>query len=108
VAGRLRAAPLQRDAAGLARAARLPLPKAPADEGAAAAPAGAAPPLGLTEREVEVLALIAEGKSNREIGQQLYMSPKTASVHVTHILQKLGVRTRVQAAAIAARHGLPS
>jgi DNA-binding NarL/FixJ family response regulator len=102
---RLRAAPLRAEAEDLGRVARLPLPPAPAV--AAAAPADVGSPLGLTAREVEVLALVAEGKSNREIGQQLYMSPKTASVHVTHILQKLGVRTRVQAAAVAVRHGLP-
>ncbi|MGW1347504.1 LuxR C-terminal-related transcriptional regulator [Kribbella sp. NPDC002412] len=60
----------------------------------------------LTERELQVLALVAAGRTNREIGAALYMSPKTASVHVTHILDKLGVRTRVQAAAEAIRLGL--
>ena len=53
----------------------------------------------LTDRERQVLALLADGRTNREIGAALYMSPKTASVHVTHILEKLGVQTRVQAAA---------
>jgi DNA-binding NarL/FixJ family response regulator len=53
-----------------------------------------------------VLVLVADGRTNREIGESLYMSPKTASVHVTRILQKLGVRTRVEAAALAVRHGL--
>ncbi len=60
----------------------------------------------LTERERQVLALVAAGRTNREIGAALYMSPKTASVHVTHILDKLGVRSRVQAAAEATRLGL--
>ena len=56
---------------------------------------------GLTEREQEVLALVAAGRSNREIADALYISTKTASVHVTNILRKLGVTNRVQAAAIA-------
>ena len=58
---------------------------------------------GLTAREVEVLRLIGEGRSNREIGETLFISAKTASVHVTHILQKLNVSTRVQAAVAAHR-----
>jgi DNA-binding CsgD family transcriptional regulator len=60
----------------------------------------------LTGRERQVLALVAAGRTNREIGATLYMSPKTASVHVTHILEKLGVQSRVQAAAEAVRLGL--
>lgn len=56
---------------------------------------------GLTDREQEVLALVAAGRSNREIADALYISTKTASVHVTNILRKLGVTNRVQAAAIA-------
>jgi DNA-binding CsgD family transcriptional regulator len=64
------------------------------------------PPSLLTERERQVLALVAAGRTNREIGAALYMSPKTASVHVTHILGKLGVQSRVQAAAEATRLGL--
>jgi DNA-binding CsgD family transcriptional regulator len=62
--------------------------------------------LALTDREQQVLALLADGRTNREIGDALYMSPKTASVHVTHILEKLGVQSRVQAAAVAVRLGL--
>ena len=62
--------------------------------------------LGLTARETEVLTLIAGGATNREIGQQLYISEKTASVHVSNILRKLGVTTRVEAAAVAQRLGL--
>ena len=59
--------------------------------------------LGLTSREAEVLALVAAGKTNREIGAELYVSEKTASVHVSNILRKLGVSSRVEAAAIAQR-----
>ena len=58
---------------------------------------------GFTKREVEVLRLLARGLSNREIGDALYISAKTASVHVTHIFQKLNVTTRVQAAVVAQR-----
>jgi DNA-binding CsgD family transcriptional regulator len=63
-------------------------------------------PFGLTPRELEVLALVAAGHTNREIGATLFMSEKTASVHVSRILAKLGVRTRTQAAAVATRAGL--
>jgi DNA-binding NarL/FixJ family response regulator len=57
--------------------------------------------LGLTAREAEVLELVARGYTNREIGAELYVSAKTASVHVSHILRKLGVPNRVEAAALA-------
>ena len=60
-------------------------------------------PFGLTPRERQVLALIAEGATNRQIGSALYMAEKTASVHVSRILGKLGVRSRTQAAAVAHR-----
>jgi DNA-binding NarL/FixJ family response regulator len=62
--------------------------------------------LGLTSREAEVLALVAAGKTNRQIGAELYVSEKTASVHVSNILRKLGVSSRVDAAAIAQRIGV--
>jgi DNA-binding CsgD family transcriptional regulator len=62
--------------------------------------------LGLTPREAEVLGLVAAGRTNRQIGEQLYVSEKTASVHVSNILRKLGVTTRVEAAAVAQRLGL--
>ena len=62
--------------------------------------------LGLTSREAEVLALVAAGKTNREIGAELFVSEKTASVHVSNILRKLGVSSRVDAAAIAQRVGV--
>jgi DNA-binding CsgD family transcriptional regulator/tetratricopeptide (TPR) repeat protein len=60
----------------------------------------------LTGREKEVLALVAEGRSNREIGQQLYISAKTVSVHVSNILAKLGAAGRTEAVALARRRGL--
>jgi DNA-binding NarL/FixJ family response regulator len=59
----------------------------------------------LTSRELEVLALVAQGRSNREIGQQLFISTKTASVHVSNILAKLGASGRTEAVALARRHG---
>jgi DNA-binding NarL/FixJ family response regulator len=58
-------------------------------------------PLGLTGREYEVLRLIAAGRSNREIAATLFISPKTASVHVSNILGKLGAGSRTEAAAKA-------
>ena len=61
---------------------------------------------GLTAREREVLRLIAEGRSNREIGAALFISAKTASVHVSNILAKLGVASRTEAAAMALRDGI--
>ena len=71
---------------------RLGLPRASfADDGE----------LGLTERELEVLRLVAEGRSNREIAGELFISPKTASVHVSNILSKLSVSNRGEAAAKA-------
>jgi DNA-binding CsgD family transcriptional regulator/tetratricopeptide (TPR) repeat protein len=80
----------------------------PPDAGAAPArPAGGAPAraagLGLTAREAEVLRLLLEGRTNRLIGSSLGMSEKTASVHVSRILAKLGVTTRGEAAAAAQR-----
>ena len=60
----------------------------------------------LTAREREILALVAEGRSNGEIGRLLFISTKTVSVHVSHILGKLGAAGRTEAAAIARREGL--
>jgi DNA-binding CsgD family transcriptional regulator len=60
----------------------------------------------LTARESEILTLVAEGRSNGEIGKQLFISTKTVSVHVSNILAKLGAAGRTEAAAIARRRGL--
>jgi DNA-binding CsgD family transcriptional regulator len=59
--------------------------------------------LGLTPREREVLALVADGRTNRQIAEALFISAKTASVHVSNILAKLGVANRGEAAAVAHR-----
>ncbi len=97
------ATPLATAAEGLARRARVRV-KVVAEEEPEAPPVTA--PLGLTPREHQVLLLVAEGRTNREIGEELYMSEKTASVHVSRILAKLGVGGRVEAAAVAHRLGL--
>ena len=86
--------------AATARRARLSLDRA--EPAAPAVPARAAA-LGLTAREVEVLGLLQEGRTNRLIARELGMSEKTASVHVSRILTKLGVSRRGEAAAAAAR-----
>ena len=72
----------------------------------AAEPAGPDDPFGLTVREREVLALVSEGYTNRRIADTLFISESTAGVHVSHILAKLGVDTRTEAAAVAVRLGL--
>jgi DNA-binding CsgD family transcriptional regulator/tetratricopeptide (TPR) repeat protein len=69
-------------------------------------PRAAAAALGLSSREIEVLELVAAGCSNGEIAERLFITRKTAAVHVTHILDKLGVPNRVGAAMVAARVGL--
>jgi DNA-binding CsgD family transcriptional regulator/tetratricopeptide (TPR) repeat protein len=98
---RLGAKPLAEQIELLAQRARLEL--TPPD----AAPAPTAPGLdevlGLTPREAEVLALVARGHTNREIAAALVISVRTAGVHVSHILRKLGAPNRVEAAAIAHR-----
>ena len=71
-----------------------------------APPTEASPVAGLTPRELEVLQLVAAGRSNGEIGTALFISTKTASVHVSNILAKLGVSGRGEAAALAHRVGL--
>jgi DNA-binding CsgD family transcriptional regulator/tetratricopeptide (TPR) repeat protein len=109
-AGRLGARPLLAEVELLARRARIALAPepTPADEGqsAAAQPSAPGDELGLTPREREVLALVAEGRTNRQIAQALFISDKTASVHVSNILAKLGVANRAEAAATVHRLGL--
>ncbi len=130
----LRARPLLRRLRDLAGRALITLPPevdallgepAPASSGPAVAPrpvSGATAPapatvvarrpaaggdtFGLSKREQEVLALIAQGRTNREIGDRLFISQKTVGVHVGNILAKLGVSGRVEAAAVSIRLGL--
>ncbi|MER6136582.1 AAA family ATPase [Streptomyces sp. NPDC001815] len=92
---RLGAGPLRDDVERLVRRARL-AETAPAD--------GRAP--ALTARENDVLLLLARGRTNRQIGEELFISGKTASVHVSNILAKLGAASRTEAVAIAYREGL--
>jgi DNA-binding CsgD family transcriptional regulator len=106
-ARRLGSAWLAEEVESLAARARLQL----GDKARTTAPAegdGGEPedPFGLTARERDVLALVAAGATNREIGERLHMAEKTASVHVSRILSKLNVRSRTEAAAVAHRQGL--
>src|SRR4051794_38190641 len=103
-----------RPAFALDRAAKL-LQQEPLDREAVAAVLEAAGhtarvrsswPTGLTDREVEVLRVLARGASKREIAQALFISPSTAHTHVVHIYEKLGVSTRAAAALVAMEHGL--
>jgi DNA-binding CsgD family transcriptional regulator len=101
-ASRLRAVPLGAALDDLARRARL----GPVNRAGHGDEAGGTSPLSaLTDREREVLSLLARGMSNREIGTELFITPKTASVHVSNILGKLGAASRTEAAAIAYREG---
>jgi DNA-binding CsgD family transcriptional regulator len=92
------ARPLAAEIRALARRARLDIGAEPAAQ-VAAVPA-------VTPRELEVLRLLAQGRTNRQIGETLFISEKTASVHVTNLLRKLGVSSRVEAAAFAVRTGV--
>jgi DNA-binding NarL/FixJ family response regulator len=101
IAVALGATPLRTRLESLARRARIPLDGVDTLD-------DAADRLGLTRREREVLALVADGRSNRQIGERLYMAESTAGVHVSNILAKLGVTRRSEAAAVAHRMGLLS
>jgi ATP/maltotriose-dependent transcriptional regulator MalT len=108
IAERLGARPLVGEIEALARRARIDLAApTPGASGAAALP-DAARELDLTTRELEVLEHVALGQTNREIAADLFISPRTAGVHVSHILEKLGASTRTEAAAAAHRLGLVS
>jgi DNA-binding CsgD family transcriptional regulator len=97
--------PLLAQIRGLAERARISL-HPPVVAAATPAPPDARVRYGLTGRELAVLRLLAAGRTNAQIGNELYISSKTASVHVTSIFRKLGVSGRVQAAALAERAGL--
>jgi DNA-binding CsgD family transcriptional regulator/tetratricopeptide (TPR) repeat protein len=112
VAEQLDAAPLVSALHDLGRRARLSRPGGASGSSGASAPGNgpggrpAAALAGLTSRETEVLRLLVAGRSNREIAAALFIAPKTASVHVSNILAKLGAASRGEAAAIAAAAGL--
>jgi DNA-binding CsgD family transcriptional regulator len=97
------AEPLLDEAYALARRARLRLPEA---QSPAAAAGRDIDSYRLTERELEVLQLVAAGRSNPQIATELFISPKTASVHVSNIISKLNVTSRGEAAAVAHRLGI--
>ncbi len=103
VASHLGARPLDDAVTHLAQRARLPLKRPAEHRPAPADPAGS---LGLTGRERDVLRLVSAGRTNRQIAEALFISPKTASVHVSNILAKLDVSGRGEAAAVAHRLGL--
>ena len=105
IAAELGAVPLLAEIDDLARRARLD-PGAGASAEQQSGDAVIEDDLGLTERERDVLALLAKGRSNGQIGKELFISTKTASVHVSNILRKLGVTNRIEAAAYAVERAL--
>ncbi|WP_316247684.1 ATP-binding protein [Nonomuraea sp. PA05] len=105
-AGRLGAVPLENALLDFGRRARFAGPGQGAGHGSGSASGAGSGDAGLTAREVEVLRLVAEGLTNREAAERLFIAQKTVSVHVSNILGKLGVSTRTQAAAEARKLGL--
>jgi DNA-binding CsgD family transcriptional regulator len=104
IASRLGAAPLLEEVEALARRARIvPAGAEPAPDEAEGRQSSQ---FGLTGREREVLGLLVDGRSNRQIADLLFISQNTAGVHVSNILGKLGVASRGEAAALAHRQGL--
>ncbi|WP_311131959.1 helix-turn-helix transcriptional regulator [Nonomuraea gerenzanensis] len=101
IAGRIGAEPLRAEVMAMAVAARVSV-----DAGHRPPPQQVPDPFGLTRREREVLRHLAQGQSNRQIARALFITEKTASVHVSHIMTKLGAATRGVAAVTARRHGL--
>ena len=106
IADRLALEPVRSEVRALARRARLAVDEPPPPARPVAEPVDQLAGFGLTDREREVLRLLATGRSNPEIARELFISPKTASVHVSNILAKLGVSGRVEAAAVAHRLGI--
>jgi DNA-binding NarL/FixJ family response regulator len=109
----LGADPLRQEIVVLARRARIGFGTPPAAVAPTPGPAGPGRPGGpgaaeLTAREQQVLQCLAEGSSNRHIARRLFITEKTASVHVSNILMKLSAASRGEAAAIALRLGIVS
>ncbi|HKF85628.1 MAG TPA: LuxR C-terminal-related transcriptional regulator, partial [Candidatus Limnocylindrales bacterium] len=104
VARRIGARPLAGEVTALATRARIDLdaPEAPPDR----EPPAPRAPFGLTPRERDVLPLLVQGRTNRQIAETLFISENTAGVHVSNILGKLGASTRTEAAGIAAKLGI--
>lgn len=100
------AGPLRAQVAATARELRTPALLAEVGGAPTRAPRAARPAGALTAREREILALVAQGRSNGEIAGQLFIATKTVSVHVSNILGKLGATSRTEAAAVARREGL--
>ncbi|HEX5560046.1 MAG TPA: LuxR C-terminal-related transcriptional regulator, partial [Nocardioidaceae bacterium] len=98
-ARRLGAVPLENGVVELARRARLDLTGAESDT-------AAREPSPLTPREAAVLALVAEGLTNRQVGERLFISDKTVSVHLSNVMAKLGASGRTEAVSVAYRRGL--
>lgn len=101
-ATQLGARPLLEGVESLAAASRIQLAATPGSSG----PARVAAQLGITPRELEILPYLVAGRSNAEIAELLFISPRTVGVHVSRILQKLGATRRTEAADIARRRGL--
>ena len=104
-ASELGAEPLRAAAVALAQRARLDLAVAEIAEVVVGRPSPATS-LGLTPRELEILAIVARGRTNRQIAAELFITEKTVGVHMTNILAKLGVTNRIDAGAVAERLGI--
>jgi DNA-binding NarL/FixJ family response regulator len=103
---RRRPTALRREVELLAQRGRLRLEDHVGAAAVAEAPPSPAASLGLTRREAEVVALVTEGRTNQQIGKELFITEGTVSVHVSRILARLGVAGRGEAAPIAHRLGL--
>jgi DNA-binding CsgD family transcriptional regulator len=106
IASKLGARPLVGQIEGLARRGRIRLALVPPHRRVRTATTAEGVVVTLTTREWEVLSNVAAGHTNREIGEQLFITEKTASVHISNVMDKLGALSRYEAAAIATRLGL--
>jgi DNA-binding NarL/FixJ family response regulator len=102
----LGAEPLRRELELLAQRGRLELDRAPDAPGPVDPRVAVLEKTGLSAREIEVLTLVATGRTNRQIADELFITEKTAGHHVSNVLGKLGVASRVEAAALAHRLGI--